>query len=116
MPSRVIIIPECDKQIKQLKKKFPLITHEIRDLLDVLEADERPGDIIPNIGHDVYKVRLANKSAQRGKSGGFRAVYYVQLSNKIYLITVYSKTEQSDISPKKIQDILADLLADEDEE
>ena len=85
MPSRVIIIPECNKQIKHLKKKFPLITDEIRDLLDTLEADERPGDLIPNIGQDVYKVRLTNKSSQRGKSSGFRAVYYVQLRDKVYL-------------------------------
>ncbi|MCU0480667.1 MAG: type II toxin-antitoxin system RelE/ParE family toxin [Anaerolineae bacterium] len=116
MPSEVIIIPECDKQIKHLKKKYPLITNEIRDLLDVLEADERPGDLIPHIGADVYKVRLANKSAQRGKSGGFRAIYYVQLANKVYIINVYSKTEQSDISTQEIRDILADLLANSDED
>lgn len=116
MPTRVIIIPECNKQIKQLKKKFPLITDEVRDLLDVLEADERPGDLIPNIGQTVYKVRLTNKSSQRGKSGGFRAVYYVQLRDKIYLINVYSKTDQSDISTQRIMDILADLSADDVDE
>lgn len=116
MPTRVIIIPECNKQIKQLKKKFPLITDEVRDLLDVLEADERPGDLIPNIGQTVYKVRLTNKSSQRGKSGGFRAVYYVQLRDKIYLINVYSKTDQSDISTQRIMDILADLSVDDVDE
>ncbi|MCL4256415.1 MAG: type II toxin-antitoxin system RelE/ParE family toxin [Anaerolineae bacterium] len=71
---------------------------------------------MPNIGADVYKVRLANKSAQCGKSGGFRVIYYAQLADRVYIINVYSKTEQSDISSQQIRDILADLLADSDED
>jgi hypothetical protein len=59
-------------------------------------------DKIPNVGYDMYKVRLANPSAKRGKRGGFPAIYYLQLVDSATLLTIYSKTEQTDISPDDI--------------
>jgi len=61
----------------------------------------------------VYKVRLPNPSAQRGKSGGFRVIYYVKLADAVMLVTIYSKTEQTDISADELRRLLDDLLADE---
>jgi mRNA-degrading endonuclease RelE of RelBE toxin-antitoxin system len=106
MPTRVNIPPEAQKDIKHLKRKYPAITGEVRKLVIQLENDERPGDKIPGVGYDVYKVRLPNPSAQRGKSGGFRAIYYVQMADSVFLLTIYSKTEQADISPEAIRRIL----------
>ena len=108
MPTTVSILPEFHKRIKRLKRKYPAITNEVRELMQQLEEDERPGDKIAGVGYDVYKVRLANPSAQRRKSGGFRAIYYVQLAHHVMLITIYSKTDQADISPEKIRQVLED--------
>jgi hypothetical protein len=41
---------------------------------DLLKAGQLPGDQIPNLAHNVYKVRLPNRSAGKGKSGGFRVI------------------------------------------
>jgi mRNA-degrading endonuclease RelE of RelBE toxin-antitoxin system len=115
MPTKVITLPDFEKAVKHLRRKYPSVTTEVRNMIIQLENDERLGDRIPNIGYEVYKVRLSNPSAARGKSGGFRAIYYVQLNDKLYLITIYSKTEQEDISPDEIRQIIEELEAEDEE-
>ncbi|MCU0480026.1 MAG: type II toxin-antitoxin system RelE/ParE family toxin [Anaerolineae bacterium] len=110
MPTRVNTPPEFLRQLKRLARKYPNVTHVVYDLIGELEADNRPGDLIPNVGYDVYKVRLKNPDSQRGKSGGFRVVYYLKLIDNVILILIYSKTEINDISPNEIRDIIDELI------
>jgi mRNA-degrading endonuclease RelE of RelBE toxin-antitoxin system len=51
-------------------------------------------------------VRLPNPSANRGKSGGFRLIYYIRAAEQIILITLYSKTEQSDIPTTELKRLI----------
>jgi mRNA-degrading endonuclease RelE of RelBE toxin-antitoxin system len=110
MPTKVNIPSEVEKDIKHLKRKYPAVTGEVRKLVIQLENDERPGDKIPRVGYDVYKVRLPNPSAGRGKRGGFRLIYYVQMADAVFLLTIYAKTEESDISPEKIRQLLETIV------
>ena len=64
---------------------------------------------MPGIDYAVYKTRLPNKAAGRGKSGGFRVIYYVQLADSVTLLTIYTKTEQTDISVREIQQLVAEV-------
>jgi mRNA-degrading endonuclease RelE of RelBE toxin-antitoxin system len=117
MPTTVNIPPEVQKEIKKLRRKYPSVTSEVRKLVVQLEEDERPGDKIASVGYDVYKVRLPNPSAKRGKSGGFRVIYYVKLAESVILITIYSKTQQSNISPEAIRQALEEIeTANDDNE
>jgi mRNA-degrading endonuclease RelE of RelBE toxin-antitoxin system len=116
MATKVIFSPDFEKDIKQLKRKYPAVLTEVRKLVVQLENDERLGDRIQDVGYEVYKVRLSNPSAARGKSGGFRVIYYVQLEDTLYLISIYSKTEQADISSDKIRQLIENLSEHEDEE
>jgi mRNA-degrading endonuclease RelE of RelBE toxin-antitoxin system len=116
MPTTVNIPPQFEKDLKQLRRKYPAVTTEVRKLVVQLENDERPGDRVPNVGYEVYKVRLPNPSARRGTSGGFRVIYYVQLVDSIILLTLYSKTEQSDISPEAIRQVLEEITSLDDDE
>ena len=115
MPTTVNIPPEFQKGIKRLKRQYPAVTGEVRKLVIRLENDERPGDKIPGVGYDVYKVRLKNPSARKGKSGGFRVVYYLRLVDNVVLITIYSKSRQTDISPDAIRRMLEEISLDEDD-
>jgi len=63
----------------------------------------------PTSGMMCIKVRLANPSAQKGKSGGFRVIYYVRLGDRVVLLTIYAKSDQPDISPQDIIALLDDL-------
>lgn len=52
------------------------------------------GDLIPNSG-GVRKLRWAARS--KGKRGGVRIIYYVRDRSFIWLLTVYAKSEESNI-------------------
>jgi mRNA-degrading endonuclease RelE of RelBE toxin-antitoxin system len=46
----------------------------------------------------VYKVRIPNRDARRGKRGGYRVVYYLQRAEQVALVTVFTKSDKSDVS------------------
>ena len=54
----------------------------------------------------VYKVRLKNSDVQKGKSGGYRALYYLKSQNKIVLVAIYSKSDRTDIDAATIVAII----------
>ena len=91
------------KEFKRLARKYPAVMQQVEALIGELENDQRPGDKIPSVGYDVYKVRVANPSAARGKRGGFRMIYYVRFIDRVVLVTIYAKTETSDVSPDEIR-------------
>ena len=103
MPTTVRYHPRFDKKLESLERKYPRTTDEVLGLVDQLELDQRPGQRVPGVGYAIYKVRLPNRAARRGKSGGFRVIYYAQFSNRVTLLTIYSKTDDTDISDREIQ-------------
>jgi mRNA-degrading endonuclease RelE of RelBE toxin-antitoxin system len=80
-----------------------------------LQQGETPGDQIPGTQYTVFKVRIKNSDIAKGKSGGYRVIYYVKTSEWVVLITIYAKTEQSDISPEIIKQIIDDYKLPEDD-
>ena len=107
MPTRVNIPPNFRRQIKRLQRKYPSVTEELRDLVLALETDQRPGELVPNVGYDgVFKIRLRNRSARRGRRGGFRVVYYEQVSDLVFLLLIYSKSEIENIPSVDIRRVL----------
>ena len=111
MPTRVETHPTFRKRTRRLRRRFPSIHLDLRPLFQRLRNDERPGQLVPGVGYNIYKVRLPNRAAQRGKSGGFRVIYYAQFSDRVTLLTIYSKTDDTDISAAEIRQLA--LEADE---
>ncbi|MXV94170.1 MAG: hypothetical protein F4Y70_09280 [Chloroflexi bacterium] len=111
MPTKVDTLPAFRKRTRRLRRRFPSIQLDLRPLFQRLQNDERPGDRIPRVGYPVYKVRLPNRAARRGKSGGFRIIYYVQFSDRVTLLTIYSKTDESDISLRELQELAREAAA-----
>lgn len=109
MATSVDISPYFAARLKKLARKYPSVLGQVDALTDQLASDERLGDLIPQVGYEVYKVRLKNPSASKGKSGGFRVIYYVQLADKLILVALYVKSEQTDISPDQIRQLIEDL-------
>lgn len=110
MATRVDFATTFEKEVTRLSRTYRVVEDQVEGLLDQLEQDERPGDKIPNVGYDVYKVRLKNPSAGRGKSGGFRVIYYVRLADVVVLLTIYAKTQQENISIAKIRQVIKGYL------
>ena len=79
---------------------------DLNPLLDQLQQGETPGDRIPGLAYRVYKVRVRNSDAQRGKRGGYRVVYYLETEDKTVVLAIYSKTDQSDLPTEVIKHII----------
>lgn len=107
MTSKVIPTPFFERKFKRLVKKFPSLHNELSELEDVLIKNPETGT---DLGSGVYKVRLASKSKNTGKSGGFRVVTYLveQTANgyEINLITIYDKSEEANITKADILKIV----------
>jgi len=75
---------------------------------DLLESNPTLGT---PIGKNCYKIRVAISAKGRGKSGGARLITYVRiLKNKIFLLDIYDKSEQANISSQELQ-LLIDILS-----
>jgi len=96
-----------EKQIKKLIKKFPSLKDEYAALITTLK--ENPFYGTP-LGNNCYKVRLGISSKGVGKSGGARVITHIHVAdNIIYLLTIYDKSEQNNITNEEILKLLADL-------
>ncbi len=108
LPVRVDSTTKFDSEVKRLRKKYPSIRADVAPLITALENGDQPGDKVQGVGKDVYKVRLSNRDAAKGKRGGYRIIYYVKLGDLIVLLRIYAKSEQNDLSHEQIRRIIAD--------
>lgn len=97
---------EFKNSLRKLAKKYRSIRKDIQPVLEDLQQGEFQGDQIANIGYAVFKQRVKNSDNQKGKSAGYRVIYYVRTTTSIILITIYSKSEQADISASEIKRII----------
>jgi len=105
MSYNVVAIPPFDRQLKRLVKKFPSLKKEYANLIESLELKPKQGKAMAN---GCYKIRVAIKSKGKGKSGGARIITHVQIvDNNIFLLAIYDKSEQEDISDKEIGYLLS---------
>ncbi len=95
------------------KKHYVRIGEDIKKVTDELQNGNLIGDEIPGLkvesdGH-TYKVRTANSDTKVGTSNGYRVIYYVIRDDKeVYLLTIYSKKDDSRIpSNKEIVELVA---------
>ena len=101
MNNTVIYSPEFKDKLKPLAKKYVTLKESIKSLEDSLLENPRLGDAY---GDKIYKVRWADKSKGKGKSGGFRIIYYLLSETKegtqILLLTIFDKSEADTIKKK----------------
>jgi len=109
---RVVATPHFNRNFKRLRKKYRQIENDLRPLVAQLEHGETPGDQIQRVRFTVYKVRIASSDAQRGKSGGYRVIYYVQTKAFIFLVDIYPKSEREDISADELRRLIEEIEAE----
>ena len=104
MSYSVVTIPPFDRQLKRLAKKFPSLKNILAEIGRQLAENPLMGK---PIGHDCYKIRIAISSKGKGKRGGARIVTYVYVAgNTLYMLAIYDKSEQDNISDKELNDLL----------
>jgi len=107
MKNKVVLTAFFVKKAKRLLKKYHTLQNSLKQLEKALIVNPKMG---VNYGSNIYKVRLADESKGKGKSGGFRVITYVveetPEATNIYLITIFDKSEESSIDKDDIKDIL----------
>ena len=107
MNYKIETIPRFEKDVKRLKKKFPKIKTDLVDFVTELFSNPELGI---NLGENIFKVRIPNSSIPTGKSGGFRIITYYKTNDTLYLVTIYSKTEQDNILTEKLRKIVQEEI------
>ncbi|MBE9014323.1 type II toxin-antitoxin system RelE/ParE family toxin, partial [Pseudanabaenaceae cyanobacterium LEGE 13415] len=79
---------------------------DFQPVLDQLQYGEILLEQISGIGCLVMKVRIRNSDTQKGKSGGYRLIYWISSANLIVLLDIYSKSDQEDIEVEEIRQII----------
>ena len=73
------------------------------------ELEENPKKGVP-LGNNCFKIRLGIASKGRGKSGGARVITYVYIENQtVFLLAIYDKNEQTDISDNELKELLSEI-------
>jgi mRNA-degrading endonuclease RelE of RelBE toxin-antitoxin system len=103
---QVEFTPEFKRNIRQLAKKYRYLQADVQPVINALEAGQTPGTQIPRTGYTVFKVRIKNSDLQKGKRSGYCMIYYLKTPKTVLLITIYSKTEQGDVSAEQIRRII----------
>ncbi|CAD0227988.1 MULTISPECIES: addiction module antitoxin [Planktothrix] len=92
--------------MRELAKSYRSIRTDIQPLIEQLQSGQTPGDRIVGVKYQVFKVRLKNSNIQKGKSSGYRVIYYLKTEQNIILATIYSKSNLSDVSNKIIENVI----------
>jgi mRNA-degrading endonuclease RelE of RelBE toxin-antitoxin system len=108
LPSiQIALTPQFKRDLRDLSKRYRSIRTDLQALIERLQLGETPGDEITGDRDKIFKVRLNNSNIQRGKSGGYRVIYYVKTEQEIVLVTIYSKSDFSDVSNETIEHAIA---------
>ena len=93
-------IPEFDRRVKRLAKKYRSLKTDLLQLITTLRQAPTHGT---DLGEGVYKIRIAIASKGTGKSGGGRVITYtVKVAEpdnyEVTLLTIYDKSEISNVT------------------
>ena len=91
------------KDIKDLAKSYRSVRKDILPLIERLSDGEIIGDRLKGFDYLIYKVRVKNSNNQKGASGGYRVIYYIQTSDLIILTNIYSKSDYENIDDDLIE-------------
>ena len=107
MNYEIISLPHFRREIKKLAKKYPSIKDDFTKLLISLQEKPNQGT---SIGNNCYKIRMAITSKGKGKSSGSRVITFVKIANKsVYLLSIYDKSNQENISNKELRELLDEI-------
>lgn len=105
MSYSVIATSAFKKELKRLAKKYNSLKEEFSQLVESLEQKPEQGT---SLGNQCYKIRIAIKS--KGKTGGARVITYVYVADStVFLLSVYDKSEQTDITDSELKSLLKNI-------
>ncbi len=110
---KVYTIPEFDRSLVRLSKKYKSLKTEYLEFVEKVETDGVQG---VSLGNGIFKARFAVKSKGKGKSGGLRIISYNYVivffeSDVVLLVDIYDKNEFSTIDKKILKKKISDFIS-----
>ena len=96
------------KQAKEINKKNKKIIFDLQKLEK--ELKENPKKWV-SLWDNMFKIRMQNSSKNIWKRWGFRIItYFLDENNIVYLVSIYEKSNISNILTKKLSEIIKNEL------
>jgi mRNA-degrading endonuclease RelE of RelBE toxin-antitoxin system len=115
-PIKIRVTPDFRKQLRKLEKRYRKIKSDLEPILIQIQMGEIVGDRLQGLDAEVFKVRVRNSDTNRGKSGGYRVIYWLKLPECVVLLDIYSKSDRDDVEANIIQDIITEFDKQTDDE
>ncbi len=115
-PIEIRLTSDFRKQVRKLEKRYRKIQFDLQPILMQIQMGEIIGDRLQGIDAEVFKVRIRNSDVNRGKSGGYRMIYWLKLPECVVLLDIYSKSDRDDIEINTIQNIITEFDRQTDDE
>ncbi len=110
MSNKIVVRQTFQKQAKRLAKRYKSFPNDLQNFVDQLKENAALGTAL---GGNVYKIRLAIDSKNKGKSGGARVISYVyQIAETVYLLSIYDKTDTENITDNELKNLIEEVEAD----
>ncbi len=107
MSNKVIARQTFQKQAKRLAKRYKSFPEDLQKLVDELKENATLGT---SLGGNLYKIRLAISSKNKGKSGGARVISYIyQTAETVYLLSIYDKADTETITDTELKNLIAEV-------
>ena len=91
-------------------RKLRLTLEDFREIENVITTGPERSPVVSGSG-GLRKMRFAPAASGGGKSGALRICYFlIDEAARVYLVTLFSKSEKSNLSPGDIREI-ASLIA-----
>ena len=90
---------------ERLSKKFPLKA----ELAELDETLTNQPDIGTPLGNNTYKIRLQSEAKEKVKAAGTYHNLFINENKKVYLLTIYDKSELDNIDDKTLKNIIQSL-------
>ena len=103
---RVEYTSEFKRNLRALAKKYRHIRSDVQTFIDQITSGHIIGNQVKGLRHTIYKARVKNSDIQKGKSAGYRVIYWIKTPGDIILVTIYSKLYQTDVTPQQVRRIV----------
>jgi mRNA-degrading endonuclease RelE of RelBE toxin-antitoxin system len=94
------------QQLADYAKKYRHLFEDFKNFLK--DFDHRLGRTISQCG-GAQKIRMRSTDKQKGKSGSFRIIYFLQMQRQLTFLDIYDKGFQTDLTmqeKKKIRELI----------
>jgi mRNA-degrading endonuclease RelE of RelBE toxin-antitoxin system len=107
MNFKIDALPEFEKELKKLSKKYASLKSDYQNLLENLIENPQQGT---PLGKNLYKIRMPIASKGQGKSGGARIITNIVIKDEtVYLLSIYDKSDKENLTDKELDELLKNI-------